>query len=137
MKKSRRKFSAQFKARVALEAIKERQTLAELSERFEVSSVMISRWKKEFQENMAMAFEKEQSKKTEQVDPEKLYAQIGQLKVENDFLKKSLKKTGLWTSVGRWLVTEKNEWGSVSNVNYYQSIEARCIIALKKKSQKT
>ncbi len=95
MKKSRRKFSAQFKARVALEAIKERQTLAELSERFEVSSVMISRWKKEFQENMAMAFEKEQSKKTEQVDPEKLYAQIGQLKVENDFLKKSLKKTGL------------------------------------------
>lgn len=95
MKKSRRKFSAQFKARVALEAIKERQTLAELSERFEVSSVMISRWKKEFHENMAMAFEKEQSKRTEQVDPEKLYAQIGQLKVENDFLKKSLKKTGL------------------------------------------
>jgi len=95
MKKSRRKFSAQFKARVALEAIKERHTLAELSERFEVSAVMISRWKKEFQENMSLAFEKEQPKKTDQVDTEKLYAQIGQLKVENDFLKKSLKKTGL------------------------------------------
>ena len=95
MKKSRRKFSAQFKANVALEAIKERHTLAELSERFEVSAVMISRWKKEFQKNMAQAFEKEQPKKIDQVDPEKLYAQIGQLKVENDFLKKSLKKTGL------------------------------------------
>jgi len=92
MRRSRRKFSAKFKADVALEAIKEQQTLAELSERFEVSPVMISRWKKEFQENMAKAFEKGNEPQSESVDAEKLYAQIGQLKVENDFLKKSLKK---------------------------------------------
>jgi transposase-like protein len=94
MKRSRRKFSAQFKAMVALEAIRERETLSELSARFEVSPVVISRWKKQLQENMSMAFEKEKDLEP-QVDPERLYAQIGQLKVENDFLKKSLKKTGL------------------------------------------
>ena len=43
MKKTRRKFSAQFKASVALEALKERQTLSELSARFEVTPEMISR----------------------------------------------------------------------------------------------
>ncbi len=86
MKQSRRKFSAQFKATVSLEALRERQTLAELSARFEVSPVVISRWKKELQENISLAFEKEKDRKEIQVDPEKLYAQIGQLKVENDFL---------------------------------------------------
>ena len=55
MRRSRRKFSPQFNAAVALEAIKEQQTLAELSERFEVSPVVISRWKKEFKENMSRA----------------------------------------------------------------------------------
>jgi transposase-like protein len=95
MRRSRRKFSPQFKAAVALEAIKEQQTLAELSERFEVSPVVISRWKKEFKENMSRAFEKGNESEEKSVDAEKLYAQIGQLKVENDFLKKSLKKTGL------------------------------------------
>ena len=95
MKRSRRKFSPQFKAMVALEAIKEQQTLAELAERFEVSPVVASRWKKEFKQNMSRAFEKGNENQEEPVDAEKLYAQIGQLKVENDFLKKSLKKTGL------------------------------------------
>ncbi len=96
MKKSRRKFSPQFKAQVAIAAIREADTLAELSKRFDVSPVMISRWKKEFTENMARAFEGN-SQKEEDKDKglEQLYAQIGQLKVENDFLKKSLKKTGL------------------------------------------
>ena len=95
MKRSRRKFSSQFKATVALEALKEQQTLSELSERFEVSAVMISRWKKEFQHNMSKAFEGSGTPEEKPMDTEKLYAQIGQLKVENDFLKKSLKKTGL------------------------------------------
>ena len=95
MKKRRRKFSAQFKASVALEALKERQTLSELAARFEVAPEMISRWKKDFQANMAKTFEKEKKQEEAEVDSEKLYAQIGQLKVENDFLKKSLKKTGL------------------------------------------
>lgn len=95
MKGKRRKFSPQFKANVAIEAIKERHTLAELSEKFDVSGVMISRWKKELLENSAKAFGDAGHQKEKEVDSEKLYAQIGQLKVENDFLKKSFKRTGL------------------------------------------
>lgn len=95
MKQTRRKFTAEFKARVALEAIKEHKTLAELAKHFEVSPVVISRWKKEFLNNMSNAFGGDKANEEPSVDVEKLYAQIGQLKVENDFLKKSLKKTGL------------------------------------------
>ena len=95
MKKTRRKFTSEFKARVAVEAIKEHKTLAELSKQFEVSPVIISRWKKEFLANMSNAFGGDQHTEEPTVDVEKLYSQIGQLKVENDFLKKSLKKTGL------------------------------------------
>lgn len=47
-KTTRRKFTAEFKAKVALEAIKDQQTLSELSRKFEVSPVIISRWKGEF-----------------------------------------------------------------------------------------
>jgi len=94
MKKSRRKFSSAFKAQVAIEALKERESLAELSNRFEVHPNMISKWKQEFLEKSAGVFDKKTDREPG-VDPEKLYAQIGQLKVENDFLKKSLKKIGL------------------------------------------
>lgn len=95
MKGKRRKFSPQFKANVAIEAIRERYTLAELAEKFNVSGVMISRWKKEFLENSSKAFGGGAPEREKEVDSEKLYAQIGQLKVENDFLKKSFKRTGL------------------------------------------
>ena len=94
MKKKRRKFTSAFKATVAIEALKERETLAELSKRFEVHPNMISKWKQEFLERSAEVFEKK-SEGDSEVDPEKLYAKIGQLEIENDFLKKSLKKTGL------------------------------------------
>lgn len=95
-KQSRRKFSASFKAKVAMEAIKNEKTLAELSKQFEVNAVVISRWKAELLENISSVFEKSSNAaKEEEVDIEKLYAQIGQLKVENDFLKKSCKKLGI------------------------------------------
>jgi transposase len=94
---SRRKFSADFKAKVALEAIKNQKTLAELSQQYEINSVTISKWKSEFLENMAVVFEAGHKKKDSQGTPEleQLYAQIGQLKVENDFLKKSARKLGI------------------------------------------
>ena len=50
-------YDAKFKAKVALEAIKGRETLNELAVKYEVSPIMISRWKKEFIENSAAAFE--------------------------------------------------------------------------------
>jgi len=94
-KQSRRKFSASFKAKVALEALKGQLTLAELAKKFEVNQVVISRWKSEFVENMATVFEKSDKPEKDNVDTQELYAQIGQLKVENDFLKKSCKKLGI------------------------------------------
>jgi transposase len=95
-KQTRRKFSPEFKAKVALEAIKNQFTLAELSKKFDVSPVVISKWKGEFLDNMSAVFEKEHSKKKEEGPGlEQLYAQIGELKVENDFLKKSCKKLGI------------------------------------------
>mgnify|MGYP000636180499 CR=1 FL=1 len=94
MKKSRRKFTSAFKAKVAIEALKERESLAELSKRFEVHSNMIGKWKKEFLDKSTAVFD---TKKDDEsgVDPEKLYSKIGQLEIENDFLKKSLRKSEL------------------------------------------
>ena len=94
MKQKRRKFSGAFKAKVAIDALKERETLAELSKRYELHPNMISKWKQEFLEHSAEVFDKKSDADSE-VDPEKLYAKIGQLEIENDFLKKSLKKIGL------------------------------------------
>jgi len=95
-KQTRRKFSAEFKAKVALEASKNQQSLSELGVKFDLSPVVISKWKSEFLENMASVFEKG-TKKGEDSDPdvELLYSQIGKLKVENEFLKKSCKKLGI------------------------------------------
>ena len=80
---------------MALEALKNQQTLAELAKKFEVNPVMISKWKAEFLANMSAAFEKAEEPASEGVDSNELYAQIGQLKVENEFLKKSCKKLGI------------------------------------------
>ena len=94
MKTKRRKFTGAFKATVAIEALKERETLAELSKRFDVHPTVISKWKQEFLERSAEVFEKK-SEGESGVDVDKLYAKIGQLGMEVDFLKKSLLKTGL------------------------------------------
>ena len=96
-KRTRRKFSPEFKAKVALEAVKNQKTLAELSQHFEVNPVTISKWKTEFLENMSSVFGGEKGKIQDEDSPEmeKLYAQIGQLKVENDFLIKSARRLGI------------------------------------------
>ncbi len=57
MKKSRRKFDSAFKAKVAVEALKERQTLSELAVKFDLHPNQISQWKQEFLENSALVFE--------------------------------------------------------------------------------
>lgn len=91
MKRTRRKFTAKFKTQVVLEAIKERHTLSELAERFELHPNQITTWKKEFLNNAEVAFTKKSSKKdSTKEEIERLYQKIGRLEVEKDFLKKSL-----------------------------------------------
>jgi len=96
MRKTRRKFTSEFKAKVAIEAIKERYTLSELAEKFEIHPTQIAGWKREFLSNASAAFGPINGKdEKESIDVDKLYSKIGQLEVEREFLKKSLKKTGL------------------------------------------
>jgi transposase-like protein len=97
IKQTRRKFTPEFKAKVALEAAKDQLTLAQLSQKFEVNAVTISKWKSEFLANLSATFSnvKETENNESEVPVEKLYAQIGKLKVELDFLKKSAKKLGI------------------------------------------
>jgi transposase-like protein len=94
-KTTRRKFTAEFKSKVALDAIREHQSLAELSRKHEVSPVMISRWKNEFLSNAASVFTNASDSEKSNEDVEKLYAQIGKLKVEVDFLKKVSARLGI------------------------------------------
>ena len=96
MRRTRRKFSSEFKSKVAIEALKERYTLSELAEKFELHPNQISQWKQEFLERSKDIFVKPGSKSSSspQVDAEKLYSKIGRLEMERDFLKKSLNKLG-------------------------------------------
>lgn len=95
-KQTRRKFTPEFKAKVALEAAKDQLTLAQLSQKFEVNAVTISKWKSEFLANLSATFSnvKETESSEPEVPLEKLYAQIGKLKVELDFLKKVQRNWG-------------------------------------------
>ena len=94
-KKSRRKFTGDFKAKVVLEALKERSTIEELAKKYELHPTQINMWKREAASKLAGAFDSDTSSSSnsdqQEEQMEKLYAQIGQLKVENDFLKKKLR----------------------------------------------
>ena len=91
MSRTRRVFSKDFKSKVVLEALKEKETLEVLAKKYELLPNQISLWKAEAIKNVLLLFsgEKVVSKKDE-IPIEKLYAEIGQLKMENDFLKKKL-----------------------------------------------
>ena len=95
MKKGRRVFSGAFKAQVAIEAFKERETLAELSKRFEVHPNMIKRWKQELIDRSSEIFETKSPEDNSEVEKDRLYARIGQLEMEREWLKKISRKAGL------------------------------------------
>ena len=91
-KQTRRKFKGDFKSKVVLEALKERSTIDELAKKYELHPNQINTWKKEFLSKAASVFDDkaDEADKAREADIETLYAKIGQLKVENDFLKKKL-----------------------------------------------
>lgn len=89
---TRRKFTSKFKTKVALEAIKERESLSSLAQKHELLPQQITNWKRELLYGADSIFEgKSKNKKTEAQEKEDdLLKTIGQQKVEIDFLKKSL-----------------------------------------------
>lgn len=92
MKRERRKFTAAFKAKVVIDAIKENQTLHELASKYNIHQNQISTWKKEFLEKSELIFSKETPVKGDEVKEKELYSKIGELQIQVDFLKKVLGK---------------------------------------------
>ena len=93
MSKSKRRHSSAFKAQVALEALKEQQTLSQLSGRFSLHPTQIRRWRDQVKEVLPEIFKQTSRNKLHQKNQliEELYKQLGQRTVELDWLKKKLK----------------------------------------------
>ena len=88
----RRNFSAQFKAKVALEALQGEQTVSELAARYEVHPNLVATWKRRAREGLVEVFagKVEKGQKHNEAKTRELYAKIGELTVEKDFLSKVL-----------------------------------------------
>lgn len=87
----KKKYPPAFKARVALEALKEEKTIAQISAEYEIHSNLVSKWKKQLKDNIASVFEGKTG-----IEPgvdgqlDNLYKEIGKLQVQNEWLKKKL-----------------------------------------------
>lgn len=98
MKGKRRRHEPEFKARVALEAIKEIRTIQEIAKEYNIHPVQVSDWKKQMLESAPDAFGAGRKKAKEEnfeKEREQLHGKIGQQAVEIDFLRKKSKQLGL------------------------------------------
>lgn len=96
MKKRRKKYDAKFKAQVAIEALKERETLNELAAKYELSPVMISRWKSEFLANASAAFDApKRDDEAFEKEKNRYLSKIGDLEMQLDFAKRVSRKLGI------------------------------------------
>lgn len=92
MRRKRRTFSTEFKLKVILDSLKERESLSELSQKYDLHQNQISKWKNDFIANAKsnlIASNKSQKSNQDQ-ELEKLYGKIGKLQMEVDYLKKKL-----------------------------------------------
>lgn len=97
MARKRKPRGADFKAKVALEALRDRKTVQQLGVQFDVHPTQIHHWKKELLENAAELFQGKRGRKgsaAQQADEAELYEQIGRLKMELEWLKKKLGSVG-------------------------------------------
>ena len=94
MKGSRKKHSPSFKAKVALEAVKGEETIAQIASRFEVHPNLVTKWRKALREDATRIFGEDHIRKKKEDEDlvARLYQQIGQLKVEKDFLENVLRR---------------------------------------------
>lgn len=91
MSNKRKRYTPAFKAKVALAALKNEETTAELSQRFGVHPTMIASWKRALMDGATDIFDKgHKSRKQAEGHLDELYRHIGQLKVERDFLERKL-----------------------------------------------
>lgn len=99
MSNKRKQYSPQFKAKVALEAVRGEKTISELASQYEVHPTMINNWKRQLLDEASSLFEQgsaaNQANKSQQSQIDELYRQIGQLKVERDFLADRSAQLGL------------------------------------------
>ena len=97
--KKRRKFTSEFKSKVALEALREQQPIHEIAKRHQVHPTQVTEWKKSLLGNASSVFESASSRHDEafkqKLKEDRLYKQIGQLQVEVDFLKDSCDQLGV------------------------------------------
>jgi transposase len=97
--KKRRKYTSEFKSKVALEALREQQPIHEIAKRYQIHPTQVTEWKKALLGNASSVFESTSSRHDEafkqKLKEDRLYKQIGQLQVEVDFLKDSCDKLGV------------------------------------------
>jgi len=90
--RNKRRFDAAFKARVALEALQERESLAQLGQRHGVHPVLVGQWRRVLLERATAAFERDGCRDAERVHAD-LLRKIGELTVERDFLARGLQRS--------------------------------------------
>ena len=99
MSNKRKQYNPQFKAKVALEAIRGEKTISELVSQYEVHATLINNWKRQLLDEASSLFEKSsgahKGDESQQAEIDELYRQIGQLKVERDFLANRSAQLGL------------------------------------------
>lgn len=97
--KSRRKFTSDFKSKVALEALREREPIHVIAKRYQIHPTQVSEWKKALLAGAGSVFETDRSKDEEafqqKLKSDRLYKQIGHLQVQVDFLKEACDQGGI------------------------------------------
>lgn len=90
--KKRKSYASGFKTKVVLGVLQERETVQEIGRKYDLHPSQISSWKSQFLSNASTVFEKGASKTEDDKEKDALFKKVGQLQIENDFLKKVLGK---------------------------------------------